>query len=70
MEPAYGLLKVEGWGGVWNRVSGSVSKIEVEEMSPSSVFIYTSDKMQRVKEVVDRVAGTDVTVLSRGERNG
>jgi two-component system response regulator AtoC len=43
--------------------------IEVGEMmaQENGVFIYTSDKMQRIKEIVDQVANTDVTVLIQGE---
>ncbi len=36
-------------------------------MQCNKMFIYTSEKMQRVKEVIDQVAGTDVTVLIQGE---
>lgn len=32
-----------------------------------SVFLYTSEKMRQIKEVVDKVANTDVTVLFQGE---
>ena len=31
------------------------------------IFIYTSDKMQRIKEIIDQIANTDVTVLTQGE---
>jgi len=31
------------------------------------MFIYASDKMQRIKEMIDQVADTDVTVLILGE---
>jgi len=42
--------------------------VEVEEMTPGNgSFIYTSGKMHRIKEVVDQVANTDVTILIQGE---
>jgi two-component system response regulator AtoC len=42
--------------------------VEVGEVSPESgIFIYTSDKMHRIKEIIDHVANTDVTVLIQGE---
>jgi transcriptional regulator with GAF, ATPase, and Fis domain len=42
--------------------------IEVGEMnSDNEMFIYTSDKMHRIKEVIDHVANTDVTVFIQGE---
>jgi two-component system response regulator AtoC len=37
-------------------------------MAPENgIFIYSSDKMQRIKEIIDQVADTDVTVLIQGE---
>ena len=33
----------------------------------NGIFIYASEKMHRVKEMVDQVANTDVTVLIQGE---
>jgi Nif-specific regulatory protein len=42
--------------------------VEVGEMtSENGMFIYASDKMHRIKEVIDQVANTDVTVLIQGE---
>jgi two-component system response regulator AtoC len=47
---------------------GSSTFIEVGEMTPENgIFIYSSDKMHRVKEIIDQVANTDVTVLILGE---
>jgi two-component system response regulator AtoC len=31
------------------------------------IFIYTSEKMHKIKEIIDQVANTDVTVLVQGE---
>ena len=37
-------------------------------MTPENgIFIYSSDKMHRIKEIIDQVANTDVTVLILGE---
>ncbi len=42
--------------------------IEVGEMTQENgIFIYAHEKMQRIKEMIDRVANTDVTVLIQGE---
>jgi two-component system response regulator AtoC len=42
--------------------------VEVGEVTrEEGIFIYTSDKMQRIKEIVDQIANTDVTVLIQGE---
>ncbi len=42
--------------------------VEVGEVTrEEGIFIYTSDKMQRVKEIIDQIANTDVTVLIQGE---
>ncbi len=42
--------------------------VEVGEMSQGNgIFIYASDKMHRIKEIIDKVADTDVTVLIQGE---
>jgi two-component system, NtrC family, response regulator AtoC len=47
---------------------GSSTFIEVGEMTPENgIFIYSTDKMHRVKEIIDQVANTDVTVLIQGE---
>jgi len=36
-------------------------------MECNEMFIYTSEKMQRIKKIIDQVADTDVTVLIQGE---
>ncbi|MGZ6237129.1 MAG: sigma 54-interacting transcriptional regulator, partial [Syntrophales bacterium] len=36
-------------------------------MECNEMFIYTSEKMQRTKEIIDQVADVDVTVLFQGE---
>jgi two-component system response regulator AtoC len=42
--------------------------IEVGEMTPENgMFVYASEKMQRIKEMIDQVADTDVTVFIQGE---
>jgi two-component system, NtrC family, response regulator AtoC len=42
--------------------------IEVGEMTrEDGIFIYTSKRMHRIKEIIDQVANTDVTVLVQGE---
>lgn len=43
--------------------------IEVGEMmaGDQGIFIYASEKMRRIKEIIDQVANTDVTVLIQGE---
>ncbi len=42
--------------------------VEVGEMTlENGIFIYTSEKMHRIKEIIDQVANTDVTVLIQGE---
>jgi two-component system response regulator AtoC len=43
--------------------------VEVGEMMAreNGIFIYASDKMHRIKEIIDQVANTDVTVLIQGE---
>ena len=42
--------------------------IEVGEITlDNGMFIYSSEKMHRIKEVIDQVANTDVTVLIQGE---
>jgi two-component system response regulator AtoC len=47
---------------------GSSTFIEVGEMAlENGIFIYASEKMQRIKEIIDQVANTDVTVLIQGE---
>jgi two-component system, NtrC family, response regulator AtoC len=38
-----------------------------EIMECNEMFIYTSEKMHRIKEIIDQVADTDVTVLIQGE---
>jgi two-component system response regulator AtoC len=42
--------------------------VEVGEVTrEDGIFIYTSDKMQRIKEIIDQIANTDATVLIQGE---
>jgi len=42
--------------------------VEVGEVSREhEIFIYASDKMHRIKEMLDQVANTDVTILIQGE---
>ena len=43
--------------------------VEVGEMMARErgIFIYASDRMQRIKEIIDQVANTDITILIQGE---
>jgi transcriptional regulator with GAF, ATPase, and Fis domain len=42
--------------------------IEVGEMrGKDGIFIYTNEKMRQIKEMIDQIANTDVTVLIQGE---
>jgi two-component system response regulator AtoC len=42
--------------------------VEVGEVNrDEGIFIYASDKMHRIKEIIDQIANTDVTVLIQGE---
>jgi transcriptional regulator with GAF, ATPase, and Fis domain len=43
--------------------------VEVGEMMvrEKGIFIYASDKMHRIKEIIDQVANTDITILIQGE---
>jgi len=42
--------------------------VEVGEMAAENgIFIYACEKMRRIKEIIDQVANTDVTVLIQGE---
>ncbi len=47
----------------------STTFVEVGEMmaQDQGIFIYASEKMRRIKEIIDQVANTDVTVLIQGE---
>ena len=48
--------------------SSSSTFVEVGEVTrEEGIFIYTSDKMHRIKEIIDQIADTDVTVLIQGE---
>jgi transcriptional regulator with GAF, ATPase, and Fis domain len=48
--------------------SPSSTFMEVGEMiAGNGMFLYISDSMQRIKEIIDQVANTDVTVLIQGE---
>jgi two-component system response regulator AtoC len=56
-----------------NKSSPSSAKtstfVEVGEVmaQENGIFIYASEKMQRIKEIIDQVANTDVTILIQGE---
>ncbi len=42
--------------------------VEVGEVTrDEGIFIYASDQMHRIKEIIDQIANTDVTVLIQGE---
>lgn len=44
------------------------SFVEIGEITQDNgIFLYASQKMHRIKEVIDQVANTDVTVLIQGE---
>ncbi len=47
----------------------SSTSVEVGEMlaQDQGIFLYASEKMQRVKEMIDQVANTDVTIFIQGE---
>lgn len=47
----------------------STTFVEVGEMmaQDQGIFIYASEEMRRIKEIIDQVANTDVTVLIQGE---
>lgn len=47
----------------------SATFVEIGEMMTQNqgIFIYASAEMQRIKEIIDQVANTDVTVLIQGE---
>ena len=49
--------------------ASSSTFIEVGEMMAreQGIFIYVSEKMHRIKEIIDQVANTDVTILIQGE---
>jgi transcriptional regulator with GAF, ATPase, and Fis domain len=49
--------------------SPSSTFMEVGEMmgQDQGIFLYASDKMHRIKEMIDQVANTDVTILIQGE---
>lgn len=49
--------------------ASSSAFIEVGEMMAQEhrIFIYVNEKMQRIKEIIDQVANTDVTILIQGE---
>jgi two-component system response regulator AtoC len=50
--------------------SGKTSTfVEVGEVmaQENGIFIYASEKMQHIKEIIDQVANTDVTILIQGE---
>ncbi len=42
--------------------------VEMGEVTPEEgIFIYASEPMRRIKEIIDQIANTDVTVLIQGE---
>lgn len=45
----------------------SILTKDSERRDRDGIFIYASEKMHRIKEVIDQVANTDVTVLIQGE---
>ena len=49
--------------------SPSSTFVEVGEVmtQDQGIFLYASEKMQKVKEMIDQVANTDVTIFIRGE---
>ena len=49
--------------------SPSSTFVEVGEVMTrdQGIFLYTSDKMHRIKEMIDQVANTDVTIFIQGE---
>lgn len=49
--------------------SPSSTFVEVGEMmtQDQGIFLYASDKMHRIKEMIDQVANTDVTIFIQGE---
>jgi two-component system response regulator AtoC len=58
----------EGLPANEKRKGSSSTFIEVGEVIPESgIFIYASQSMHRIKEIVDQIANTDVTVLILGE---
>lgn len=54
---------------LWPAPLSSAGFIEVGEVMPQEgeIFLYSSEKMHRVKEIIDQVANTDVTILIQGE---
>jgi two-component system response regulator AtoC len=49
-------------------LSSSSTFVEMGEMTrEEGIFIYASDQMHRIKEIIDQIANTDVTVLIQGE---
>ncbi len=48
--------------------TSSSTFVEVGEVTrEEGIFIYASDQMHRIKEIIDQIANTDVTVLIQGE---
>lgn len=67
------LLK-DGRENIFSNLTDMESKsshstfVEIGEMTQENgIFIYANDKMKKIKEVIDQVANTDVTVLIQGE---
>jgi two-component system response regulator AtoC len=67
-------LKKDSGEAVSKEETGPISSpgfstlVEVGDMTQENgIFIYATEKMLRIKEIVDQVANTDVTVLIEGE---
>jgi transcriptional regulator with GAF, ATPase, and Fis domain len=62
------LGKVSGSEEPFKGKDASSTFVEVGEVTPENgIFIYSSEKMHRIKEIVDQIANTDVTILILGE---
>ncbi len=75
------FMKIQEMNRLMKNSNGSIRKerahphplsstfIEVGEVMvrEHGIFIYASEKMHRIKEVIDQVANTDVTILIQGE---
>lgn len=69
------FLEMQEMNRLMKKDDGQVSKrtlatfVEIGEMMTrdQGIFIYASEKMRRIKEIIDQVANTDVTVLIQGE---
>jgi len=56
-------------GSTLRSAPGSATFVEVGEVMEreNGIFLYASASMQRIKEVIDQVANTDVTIFIQGE---